>query len=92
MKNNITETILVNQSDMVPVRRKISYGIGAFSDCIISNAVWMLAMPIYSFALGVSPVLIGLGLGIPRIWDAITDPFMGNISDNTRSRFGRRRP
>jgi GPH family glycoside/pentoside/hexuronide:cation symporter len=27
-----------------------------------------------------------------RIWDAMTDQLMGNISDNTRTRWGRRRP
>jgi len=31
-------------------------------------------------------------LAIPRLWDAITDPFVGMISDNCRSRFGRRKP
>lgn len=43
-------------------------------------------------ALGISPWLAGLVLLAPRIWDAVTDPFMGAISDRTRSRMGRRRP
>ncbi len=42
--------------------------------------------------LGVNPVVLGLVLAIPRFWDAITDPIVGTISDNTHSRFGRRRP
>lgn len=47
---------------------------------------------ILTLALGVSPALVGL-LGLfPRIFDAITDPLVGFISDNTRSRWGRRRP
>jgi GPH family glycoside/pentoside/hexuronide:cation symporter len=33
-----------------------------------------------------------LALGLPRIFDAITDPLIGNLSDNSKSRWGRRRP
>ncbi|WP_082672655.1 MFS transporter [Luteimonas abyssi] len=41
---------------------------------------------------GVSAGLAGLVLLLPRIWNVITDPLMGAISDRTRSRWGRRRP
>jgi glycoside/pentoside/hexuronide:cation symporter, GPH family len=57
-----------------------------------ANGVQALATPVYQMTLGIDPVLLGLALAIPRIWDAFTDPVMGNISDNFRSRFGRRRP
>ncbi len=43
-------------------------------------------------ALEISPWLAGIVLLIPRLWDAFTDPFMGAISDRTRSKMGRRRP
>lgn len=43
-------------------------------------------------ALGVSPVWAGFALLAPRLWDAVIDPFVGAISDRTRSRMGRRRP
>ena len=56
------------------------------------NTINMLAMPIYSIALGVSPALVGLATAIPRLLDAFADPIMGNISDNARTRWGRRRP
>jgi GPH family glycoside/pentoside/hexuronide:cation symporter len=39
-----------------------------------------------------APATIGLILGAARIWDAITDPLIGNFSDRTRSALGRRRP
>ncbi|MCC5870348.1 MAG: MFS transporter, partial [Gammaproteobacteria bacterium] len=42
--------------------------------------------------LDISPVWAGLALLVPRIWDAITDPVMGAISDRTKTRIGRRRP
>jgi GPH family glycoside/pentoside/hexuronide:cation symporter len=38
------------------------------------------------------PALVGLLFGAGRIWDAVTDPVAGYLSDRTRSRLGRRRP
>lgn len=42
--------------------------------------------------IGLEPAVAGLAIMISKIWDAVSDPLMGVISDNTRSRFGRRRP
>ena len=39
-----------------------------------------------------NPFLAGIVVLISEIWDAISDPLMGTISDNTKTRFGRRRP
>ena len=38
------------------------------------------------------PILAGIVVLISEIWDAISDPLMGVISDNTKTRLGRRRP
>lgn len=43
-------------------------------------------------AAHVNPLLLGMIMGIKTLWDAVTDPVMAYITDNTRSRFGRRRP
>ena len=51
-----------------------------------------MAQPIYQIVLGLSPILVGLAMTIPRIVDAFTDPIMGLISDRYSSRWGRRRP
>ena len=40
----------------------------------------------------VAPAAIGWIFGVSRVWDAVTDPLLGHLSDKTRSRFGRRRP
>jgi GPH family glycoside/pentoside/hexuronide:cation symporter len=72
--------------------KKLSWATGGMADCLMSSAIFPLAMPIYNIALGVSPVLIGYAMAIPRIWDAFADPLVGNISDNTNTRLGRRRP
>lgn len=40
----------------------------------------------------IQPALAGTVLLISRVWDAVNDPLMGFITDNTRSRWGRRKP
>ena len=72
--------------------QKVAWSVGGMADTLMSNVLFSLAIPIYCIGMGVSPFLIGIALAIPRLWDAVTDPVMGNISDNTRSRFGRRKP
>ena len=42
--------------------------------------------------IGLQPALAGIVTLISEIWDAISDPLMGVIGDNTRSKMGRRRP
>ncbi len=41
---------------------------------------------------GISAGLAGLVLLLPRVWNVVTDPLLGAISDRTKSRWGRRRP
>jgi GPH family glycoside/pentoside/hexuronide:cation symporter len=47
---------------------------------------------IYVNAMALDPKIIGLARSIPRLLDLVTDPVLGHLSDNTRSRWGRRRP
>ena len=42
--------------------------------------------------VGLQPALAGVVTLISEIWDAISDPLMGMIGDNTKSKMGRRRP
>jgi GPH family glycoside/pentoside/hexuronide:cation symporter len=85
-------TVINTKKSQLSIGQKLSWGIGGTAETLMVNTIGQLALPIYNIALGVSPVLVSYALAIPRIWDAFTDPFMGNISDNTRSRWGRRRP
>lgn len=80
------------QADKVPVGKRAAWGLGGIADNFIMNAFMALAMPIYNIGMGLSPILVGWALFFPRLVDAITDPLMGNISDNTHTRWGRRRP
>jgi GPH family glycoside/pentoside/hexuronide:cation symporter len=51
-----------------------------------------LSKQVFNMYLGLSPILIGNVLMIARLVDAFTDPLSGWLSDNTRTRWGRRRP
>lgn len=78
-------------ADRIAFPRKIAYGMGAFVNNLLAAAIGGMII-ILNLGLGVNPALVGLAGALPRVTDAITDPAMGFISDNTRSRWGRRRP
>lgn len=73
-------------------KEKFFYGIGSGSYQLSGEGVNSLGNPVYNITLGLSPTLIGVILMISRLFDAFTDPIMGKISDDTRTRWGRRRP
>ena len=76
----------------VPVSQKVAWSVASISDQFVTNGIQTLTLPIYNLSLGVDPRALGWGLALPRILDAIIDPAIGNLSDNTRTRWGRRRP
>lgn len=76
----------------VPVGQKIAYGFGAIVTIVAVNSVVQLTSLVYVVGLGISAIWIGYAQALPRLWDAIVDPFLGSLSDNSRSRFGRRIP
>ena len=78
--------------DKVPVGQKAAFGAGHFILNILPGTLGVFIQFFLLTAWGVDPLWSGLLGGLPRIFDSITDPIMGFISDNTKSRWGRRRP
>ncbi|MFA5688629.1 MAG: MFS transporter [Kiritimatiellales bacterium] len=78
--------------DHVPFKIRIGWGFGGVADNYIINSLNSLGLLLYVDFFKMNPVLAGVAMFIPRLFDALTDPVVGNISDNTRSRWGRRRP
>lgn len=62
------------------------YGSGGVA--ILSLLYLWFLVSIIQIPAGIAGTIIMLA----RIWDAFSDPLMGSISDNTRTKFGRRRP
>ena len=87
-----TEHHLTAAADRIPVSQKTAYGLGMVVTVVAVNSVQQLSGLVYVVGLGISVVWINWAQAFPRLWDAVVDPFLGNLSDNSRSRFGRRIP
>lgn len=78
--------------DRVRNLEKFTYSLGAIPLGSGMQSINRMANIIFNMCLGVDPRLIGIAMFVFRMWDAVTDPVMGAISDNTRSKWGRRKP
>jgi GPH family glycoside/pentoside/hexuronide:cation symporter len=88
----LKQTHQTASKDRIPLGQKVAFGLGASTPIAFVNTVSGLTGLIYNIGLGVNPVLLGMVQMVPRFVDAIFDPWFGSISDNTRTRWGRRRP
>ena len=77
--------------DRISLKQKSAYAIGMLVNNLQAAALPAMVV-ILNLGLGMDPLLVGLIGAVPRIFDAISDPMVGYISDNTRTRWGRRRP
>lgn len=71
---------------------KLAFAMGDFYAGGFYNIVNFYYAIFLTDVIGISPIWAGAIFTLSKIWDAITDPLMGAISDRTKSRFGRRRP
>lgn len=70
--------------------QKVAFGFGMLANQMFPAALGVFLVVLVQ-DLGFPPLAWGFIFFAPRVYDAITDPIMGFISDNTRSRWGRRR-
>jgi glycoside/pentoside/hexuronide:cation symporter, GPH family len=82
---------ITTSRDRIPLGQKAAFGAGNLVNNLLPGALGVFSFFLLT-AFGMDPLLAGLLGGLPRFYDAITDPIMGYITDNTKSRFGRRRP
>lgn len=77
--------------DRIYLKQKSAYAAGMLANNLQAAALPAMVV-ILNLGLGMDPLLVGLLGAIPRIFDAVSDPMLGYISDNARTRWGRRRP
>jgi Na+/melibiose symporter-like transporter len=85
-------TVPLGNIPRVPVRTKIAFGVGEFATATKGYAMHAFLLFYYTQVLGLDGWLTGLALGIAIMFDAINDPMIGSLSDNYRSKLGRRHP
>ncbi len=78
--------------DRITFGQLAAYSAGGIIPVALFNIAGQLVGLMGNISLGLSAFWLGLIMIIPRLWDAFSDPIVGHLSDNTRSRMGRRRP
>ncbi len=71
---------------------KISYSLAGLGQNMIYNFSATYIMIFYTDMMKLLPAAVGTLMLVARVWDAINDPIMGSIVDNTRTRWGKLRP
>ncbi|TVQ07633.1 MAG: MFS transporter [Bacteroidetes bacterium] len=78
--------------DRIKFSQLAAFGSGGIIPIALFNVAGILVGLMGNISLGLSAFWLGVILIIPRLWDAVSDPIIGHLSDNARTRWGRRRP
>jgi GPH family glycoside/pentoside/hexuronide:cation symporter len=81
-----------SSADRLPTSLSLGWAIGTFAMASIYSASSVLLLGYLVNNVGLAAGVAGLLFGASKLYDAIVDPFIGILSDKTKSRFGRRRP
>jgi glycoside/pentoside/hexuronide:cation symporter, GPH family len=71
---------------------KLGYGVGDIGANLVFQSVLIYLLFYFTDVFGIAAPVAGLIFLVSKIWDGISDPIMGYISDRTQSRWGQKRP
>ena len=77
---------------MLPFKTKFGWGIGTLTVSLMFQANGLLLLVYLTDFVNMNATTAGLLIGLSKIYDAVTDPVMGRISDRTKTSWGKRRP
>ena len=80
------------KSEKLTFWQKLGYGVGDFYGGGAGTLISFFYLVFLTDVVRISPGLAGTVILVSKIYDSITDPFEGVLSDRTRTKLGRRRP
>ena len=83
---------MASTDERLSIGQILSYSLPTFSTAMIMMTVAIYLPNYYTDELGVTAGMLSWVFLFGRVWDAVTDPTLGHLSDRTRTRWGRRRP
>ncbi|MFC1579510.1 MFS transporter [Thermodesulfobacteriota bacterium] len=83
---------MTSSTPSVPMLKKTAYAAPAFALAVVGIPVYVYIPKFYTDVIGIHIGVLGVLILAVRFFDAVTDPFIGVLSDWTHTRFGRRRP
>lgn len=89
MEKNIAST---SRSEKLSFKVKVGYGLSGYCSFIAWTAFSYYGLYFFTDVVGLTAVFAGAMISLGTLWDAITDPIVGGISDNLKNKYGRRRP
>jgi GPH family glycoside/pentoside/hexuronide:cation symporter len=92
MTSTATTPKIATKTGRLPVRTKLGFGIADLGGNLFFTAMGFWSLAFLTDVVGIGAAAAGAAVMIGKLWDAVTDPMMGYISDRTRTRWGRRRP
>lgn len=81
-----------HSNSKLPFVMGLGWGIGTINIAILFNVKNVLLLKFVTDYMGITIILAGSLLALAKLFDAVTDPVMGMISDRTNTGIGRRRP
>ncbi|MDP3853461.1 MFS transporter [Phenylobacterium sp.] len=88
----MTATATIIDRPPLSLATKLLYGVGSVASAVKLRSLSTFLMIFYNQVVGLPPAMVSLVLMCALIFDAIVDPLIGQISDNFKSKLGRRHP